>query len=389
MATETAESKSFGSNGNQMMFSLFDTIIRSPLNRFMEQAVDEGKIPIGYTCSYIPRMILSAKNLVPFRVFAPGVSSTEMADTYLPSTICSYTKSILDFAINGRYDFLKGWVLTSSCQHMSRFFDNLKHTVNPPFIKIIDLPNRVSESAIRWMMAEMNELRTDIQTHFQITVSDEDLNEAINRHNDSVQLLSAIGELRKNKTPVISGTEFHKLMMAALVAPEAFLFKPLSDIKDALSKRELKEDYRARVILVGGQLDDPAYINIIEQSGALVVSDRICTGSIPGLDPIPHGTDPIERISAHTLTKTSCPRMMDNFQARLAAIISAYETFQADGIIIEAIKFCDTWGLEARELTDSLREKGIPVLKLEREYRITGEGQLKTRIQAFIESMGK
>lgn len=389
MATELKESNSRGNDDLHTLFSLFDEIISSPLNQLMEQAIEEEKIPIGYTCSYIPRVILSAKNLVPFRVFAPGVASTEMADMYLPSTICSYTKSILDFAMNGYYDFLKGWVLTSSCQHMNRFFDNLKHTVHPPFIKIIDLPNRISPSAIQWMMAELNALIEDLQTHFQITLSDEDLYEAIHRHNESVQRLHAIGELRKNKTPVISGTEFHKLMMASLVAPETFLQKPLSTIKTALSRRKLTDDYRARVVLVGGQLDNPGFIDIIEQSGALVVADRLCTGSIPGLEPYPQGTHPIEQIAAQTLNKISCPRMMDAFQTRLKAIISTYEEFQADGIIIETIKFCDTWGLEARELVDSLRAKNIPVLKLEREYRITGEGQLKTRIQAFIESMGK
>ena len=63
--------------------------------------------------------------------------------------------------------------------------------------------------------------------------------------------------------------------------------------------------------------------------------------------------------------------------------------YKIDGVVLEIIKFCDLWGVDAMPLVTALREKGIPILKLEREYRLGGEGQLRTRVQAFIESMGK
>ena len=65
----------------------------------------------------------------------------------------------------------------------------------------------------------------------------------------------------------------------------------------------------------------------------------------------------------------------------------AYVTQQSVKMI--DLKFCDLWGVDAMPLVTALREQGIPVLKLEREYRLGAEGQLRTRVQAFIESMGK
>jgi len=52
------------------------------------------------------------------------------------------------------------------------------------------------------------------------------------------------------------------------------------------------------------------------------------------------------------------------------------------------MKFCDCWGIEANVFLNNLREEGFPVLRLEREYALGGVGQVKTRIQAFLESMG-
>ena len=141
--------------------------------------------------------------------------------------------------------------------------------------------------------------------------------------------------------------------------------------------------------MIGSELDDPAFIEAIESQGGLVVADRFCTGSVPGLDAIERGGDPVVSIAGHYLFRTSCPRMMEAFDERIAFILEVIKKYRVDGVIIQAMKFCDVWGVETSPLVAALRGEGIPVLRLEREYRLSGEGQLKTRVQAFIESMGK
>ena len=119
------------------------------------------------------------------------------------------------------------------------------------------------------------------------------------------------------------------------------------------------------------------------------MADRYCTGSFPWLEEIPENGKPLESIARHILEKNRCPRMMEEFEGRVEYILKIARDYSADGIIIESIKFCDTWGVESGMLTTALRDSGIPVLRLEREYRTGGEGQIRTRVQAFIESMGK
>jgi len=81
--------------------------------------------------------------------------------------------------------------------------------------------------------------------------------------------------------------------------------------------------------------------------------------------------------------------MMEDFDRRLKTILDTVEEFRVDGVVIEIIKFCDLWGVDAMPLVAALRKNGVPVLKLEREYAAGGEGQLRTRVQAFIESLGR
>ena len=106
----------------------FDSLINSTKNQLVEMAIADDKIPVGYTCSYIPQELLSIGNLFPLRLLVPEIESTENAELYLPSTLCSYCKSLLEFAMTEEYPHqIRGWVFTSSCQHMARLYDNLRH----------------------------------------------------------------------------------------------------------------------------------------------------------------------------------------------------------------------------------------------------------------------
>ena len=85
----------------------FSELLDDPCNELVRKSMDEGQIPIGYSCSYVPDVMLSVDGLFPVRMRAPGIAGTELADNYLSSVICSYTRSLLEFALDGRYDFLR------------------------------------------------------------------------------------------------------------------------------------------------------------------------------------------------------------------------------------------------------------------------------------------
>lgn len=371
------------------MKAVLDEILADPFNGPVERALGRGMIPVGYTCSMIPEPLLTMGRLFPLRLRAPGVAGTEVADTYLSSVICTYPRSLLEGAMEGRYDFLGGWVFAASCDHLRRLFDNLGYLRKPSFMHILDIPHKSGEGALAWFREELEDLLRRLSAHFGFSAADDAVADAVVRHNEFVSLLAEVGDLRRDEEPLLTGAEFHRIMLTVLTVPREEARELVSSFRDELSSRPRGIKRRARLLLAGAELDDPEYIDAIESQGALVVADRFCTGSLPWLEPVTLNGDPLLSLARHYLNQNRCSRMMEGHAPRRDYIKRLVKEYRADGVVLQSIKFCDTWGVDLTPLASALREEGIPVLRLEREYRLSGEGQLRTRVQAFIESMGK
>ena len=147
-----------------------------------------------------------------------------------------------------------------------------------------------------------------------------------------------------------------------------------------------------RVAVVGSEIDDPDLIRLIESCGALVVADRYCYGSLPGREEIvvQPGQAPLDAIARHYLNFSMCPRFMgqDEMRGRKKYLADLVKEYKADGIIVASNKFCEYWSYERTIDTIVLnRDFGIPVCSIEKEYVNAASGQLRTRFQAFIESV--
>jgi benzoyl-CoA reductase/2-hydroxyglutaryl-CoA dehydratase subunit BcrC/BadD/HgdB len=365
-------------------------IIADTNNRYLEEARDKGDKVIAYTCGYVPEALLSVKGLVPYRATAPGVDSTEMADSYLSNVMCSYSRSLLESVLDYRFEHIDGWVSAYSCDHMRRFYDNLVHIDKPFFSYILDTPNKKNELAIDWYEQDIKKLADKLDISFDLDLNDESIIEAIEERNECNAFLRKIGDLRKSDQPRISGAEYHTLLKTASLIPYPVFKKLSANMLNYFEEKEPVKNTRARILLVGSELDDPEYINAIESCQTVVVADRFANGSLPGLDPIEFDpTNPIHSLARDKLTKIPSPRMANEFGQRVNQIIDIAKEYKADGIIIQRMKFCDIWGHESVSLVNRLKDAGIPVLQLERTYRLTGHGQLQTRVQAFLESMGR
>jgi benzoyl-CoA reductase/2-hydroxyglutaryl-CoA dehydratase subunit BcrC/BadD/HgdB len=216
----------------------------------------------------------------------------------------------------------------------------------------------------------------------------------VDLHNQVCEIITEIGELRKADNPVITGYEFHIINLVSYACPKYLIMGMLRETLEELKQRkpDAKPRFRARVELIGSEVDDPDLTKLIEEAGALVVADRYCFGSTPGREVISLGDseDVLTQICRHYLEVSECPRYISNEkveQRRKTADALARE-FNADGIIFEQIKFCDYWGFE-RALASYIQEKeyGHPVLSIDRPYMTRASGQLRTRVQAFVESL--
>ena len=350
---------------------------------------DQGRGVVGFFCSTVPEELFTAAGLLPFRMRGTGSTSTELSDAYFSSINCGFPRHTFNQALRGEYDFLDGLVCINSCDHVRRIYDNWIRALKTPFVQVMSLPRKMGEPQIDWYYDELNLLRGQLEEHFGVKVTDERIAEAIALQNQVRSLQKQLYLLRKVDKPPITGAETLAVMVAGTAMPKQRYKELLMELLAELTEKQGSRDYRARLMILGGELDDPAYLQIIEEQGGLVVTDSSCFGSRLMWTPVDEAEpDPIRALARYYIhDRPSCPRMYGGQPARIAFTREMAREFRVDGIVGERLLFCDQWVVENYMTDLDLKEDGIPFMPLDREYILSGEGQLRTRIQAFLETL--
>ena len=367
----------------------FVEVAGSIMNPELQAWKDQGGGAVGFFCSTVPEELLTAGGLLPFRMRNTGSTSTELSDSYFSSINCSFPRHTFNQALLGEYDFLDGLICINSCDHVRRIYDNWTRALKTPFVKVMSLPRKVGEPQIQWYYDELHLLREQLEEHFGVQLTDQRIKDAIQLQNEIRSLQKQLYQLRKADKPPITGAGSLAVMVAGTAMPKQRYKELLTELLDELRGKEVSRDYRARLMILGGELDDPAYVEIIEEQGGLVVTDSTCFGSRLMWRPVDEAEpDPVRALARYYVRdRPSCPRMYGDQPQRIGYTKELAKEFRVDGIIGERLLFCDQWVVENYMTGLDLEEEGIPFMPLDREYVLSGEGQLRTRVQAFLETL--
>ena len=372
-------------------FQQFSEAADTLANPVLQSWKDQGGKVVGYFCSTVPEEMITAAGMVPFRMRATGSTSTEESDAFYSSINCSFARHCFNLALIGEFKFLDGVICINSCDHVRRIYDNWIRFVPTDFAGIMSLPRKTGPDQVGWYRDELAMLKEKIEKHFSVEISDDTLWKAIKLHNETRRLQKALYELRKQDKPPITGAETLAVMVAGTAMPKEQYNEMLRELLDELSGSEGPGTHRARLMIVGGILNDPAYIKVIEDQGGLVVTDSTCFGTrLMWVKVNENASDPITALAQYYIAdRPSCPRFYGEHDNRAKYVIDMCREFNCDGIIGERMMFCDLWLVEHYMLDQDVKADGIPFLKLDREYLTSAIGQLRTRVQAFLETMGR
>ena len=364
-----------------------ETIVNPELKKW----IDGGGKVVGYFCAYGPEEIITAAGMVPMRVRATGSTGTELSDAYLSSINCPFCRHAFNLGLQGKYDFLEGVLWLNNCDHVRRIYDNWWRKVDTPLAHMVSLPKLTSDKQVGWYHDEMINLKQALEKHAGVKITDDKLREAIKTHNQKRRLLRELYALRKKDAPPITGAETLAVVLASTAMPPAQFNKMLAELLDELKDAEGITDYNVRLMIISSILDDPSYIEVIESTGGLVVTDSMCFGTrIFWKDVDETSKDPMDALARYYIQeKPHCPRMFLGFPDRLKFVKDMVKEFNVDGIIGLRMVFCDLWAGEFFMLEKDFQKENIPVLHMDREYLLAGTtGQLRTRVQAFTEILG-
>ena len=377
----------------------FEQLLEDADNELVRRAKQEGRRCIGSICYQVPEVLLDLPGVFPVRLRAPRTGSIEMGTFYMTSLLCEYSRALLERAIEGGFQFLDCLIAPDGCTMINRCVENMEllKTMSGEdfFFRYLEVPMKADDNGLNLYVSECRtKVLGSLSEKFGIDTSDAALRKAVEEHNKLCRLITKIGDFRKEENPRITGYEFHILCMATYVCPKDMLIEKLEETLAELETRvpDAKPAYRAKVVLVGSEIDDVDMVKLIEDSGALVVADRFCLGSLPGRQEIilNDEEDVLTQICRQYMMDSMCPRQMnlEKIYRRQDYVDSLVHEYNADGIIYEQMKFCDPWAYERMTGTFAMREKhGHPVLSIDRPYAVGNSGQIRTRVQAFVESI--
>lgn len=377
----------------------FENLLQEANNELVQQAKKEGKHCLAYTCYHIPEVLLNLDNCFSTRLRAPRTGSMDIATYYMSSYLCGYSKALVERGIEGGYNHLDALIGSETCSEMNRCYEHFEVLNLVPnekfFVAIPDAPFKVMPHTVKHFKQQLQTKVLDrLHEVYGVDISEQAMRKAVEEHNEVCRLITEIGEYRKEDNPRITGYEFHVINLVSYVCPKYLIIDKLRETAEELKTRvpDTKKNFRAKVVVVGSELDDPDFTKLFEESGALVVADRYCFGSLPGREEIhlSENGDVLEEIILHYMNTSQCPRYMshDKVQGRKDYVKQLVEEYHAEGVIYEQLKFCEYWGYE-RALASHIitNDFGIPSVTVDRQYTANASGQLRTRVQAFVESL--
>ncbi len=358
----------------------------------------QGRQIVGYVCSFVPLELIQASGAIPFRIRGNIFEPITKGDTLLETIVCPYYRSCFDLSLKEKYEFLSGIVIPHGCDSMVRSFSAWSYGLPYSYFHFVNIPTVCEESSFEFFEEELNTFKKSLEKFFGKVITEEELNRVIRLYNENRDKVRALYELRKTDPPLISGTEITKTLTvgSSLPVEEAndLFDQVLVEVK-ARDSSPLKKG--PRLLIDGACLDNIELIKLVEELGGNVVADAICNGARDHLPKTDVTLPPIRALAQRYLDKINCPKTYrankaGTFEGDIAnrfGDIGAYaKEFKAEGAILYVYKYCDPFGFEVPARKAYYQSLHLPLLHLEDIYSAGTIGQLRTRIQAFLEMIG-
>ena len=363
-------------------------LIEAEQKEFIDATDDRKRA--GYFCAYTPPEVLNAAGLRHARLFKAGSPDiVSQGERYTQSVFCDFSKSCIGafdreggdpfyHAVDRLYTF-------HTCASMKRATEVIEQFVPT---RLLNLPRLRGEPASRdFFREEIAHYADDVAELAGRPVTADEISAQIVLYNKVRVLIRQLSELRKRPNPPLTGRDFLELVRGFYYLPPEVLLDAYGKLYRRLARQRDNGARPVRLMISGSIMadGDRRIVELIEQEiGARVVVEDHCTGLKPFAHSVPEGGDPYRALADGYLDQAPCARMKPlddslDFSTGLA------EEYGVDGVVYVYLKFCACYGVSKLEFIERLQGRGIPVLEISSDYSQSDHGQLKTRLEAFIE----
>ena len=380
------------------MFHEFQQIVQSPDQYARDwKARTKGKV-IGYFCSYVPEEIIYAAGILPVRVLSSLEPEKESA-AHIASMYCPFSRGVIGRLLSGGYEYLDGVIIARTCQQNLQAFESyvaemetrgkslFHYQVGMPMLTGPEARKRFGTKPKDFLIAELKDFKASLENWSGSRISEEALDRSIEVYNTNRRLLRQLWKLRRNDPPPFSGTEAMQISLSMMLMDKAAGNTLLKNLIEQLATRQNGPKSGTRLMIAGGENWDIRILALVESLGANVVVDDLCMGSRYFWNEIIPEKDRLAAIAARYLDRPPCPTTDVVERRRIAHISSLIEEYNVQGVWLIQQKFCDPHEFDNVAIASFLDSRGVPNYTSELDTTVA-EGQLKIRLQAFLEMLG-
>lgn len=366
------------------MIDRFREIVESRHQYAQDWKKKTGNKVIGYLCTSVPEEIIYAADMLPVRMMGSHEPSS-ISDSHIAWIYCPHCRDVLAEGLKGRYKYLDGVVNGYGCNHMRQVLWSWRRHMPTPFLHHIYIPYYIQQEPAKACLLEVfKKFKEALEQWSGTTISEESLDRAIRVYNKNRQLLRQVYETNKDDNPPLSGVEMMDIMLAGMYMDKEEHNQLLEQSLAELPGRDIGNDSKVRLMLIGSVFEDRSLMQLIESLGGKVVIDDLCTGSRYFWEEIVPGEDRLYALVDRCINKPRCPVRDLQADVRIARIKQLIDDYNVQGIITIQQRFCDPMEYDITNMRPVFEEIGIRTLSLELDI-INPAGQFSTRIEAFLE----
>jgi len=358
-----------------------------------QHAMNGGKVVATY-CVFVPEEIVWAADAIPVGLCAGTQFSVPLAEEILPRNTCALIKSSFGFKLGRICPYVQASHLIvgeTTCDGKKKMFEILAQ-YQP--VHVMEVPNKKTKLSRELWVGEVLAFKEVIEKLTGNEVTADKLSQATKLVNKRRRALQRLYNLRKSRPVPISGKDALLVTQVSFYDDVTRCIQQVNTLCDELDKRVAagKGVFSAdapRILISGSPMAIPNWKlhHILETAGAVVVCEESCTGTRFFTDLVPDDGGTVEeqlRGVADRYMQIHCACFTPNDE-RLDDIVKLAREYQIDGVIHYNLQFCHTYANEAVKVERALSEEGIPLLRIETDYSDEDVGQLRTRVDAFLE----
>jgi benzoyl-CoA reductase/2-hydroxyglutaryl-CoA dehydratase subunit BcrC/BadD/HgdB len=360
----------------------------------LEEAKKNGVKIIGsFPGNYVPEEIIYASGAVPLCLTHGGnPHPADAALSVLPHVFCPFARAQIGERLlkeNPYYSMMDMLVAPVTCQHLKKVAEVWEYDGDLEMFKL-GIPHKFDgDFELEYFIDRLKVLKDRLQAFTGNEITDEKISGAIALYNRMRELLRNISLVRRTSPSLVSALDFAKLNHASFYADPDFMVDVLDSIYQELKDKQQEMNVDSpRLMLLGPNVSygDYTVLELVKAAGGEIVIEEICEGIRYYWHNIENKGDLYQSLArGYLVDRVPCAFMRDSAKKRLDFVLKLVKDFNVSGVIWYELLCCETYDSESYYFAHEMAERNIPMLILESDYGTADTGQLKTRIEAFIE----